>query len=411
MLKKFAFAVILLAPIPLIALLGLYRFHVAISILYSATAAVIMCETIAGIFTRKDYKRVNVSATAIICAYLPNEADIILKTLAHFRTLPFDQVILAYNTPKPMPLIEGLIKELPYVEAVSVPGSTSKAENLNYVLDNDLIQSPHVALFDADHYPEEEAVNRAANWLNEGYDAVQGRCIIRNRGNWLTRLVAAEFDTVYRLLHLSRFNLSGTAIFGGSNGYWKTESLSKLRFRKVLTEDIDMSLRALAQGVRIAHDPNIVSTEEAPETISALWKQRVRWSHGWLEVTLWHTPKLLFSKHLNPWAKLYWAYNLVYREVFSFLSFSVVFVLGAYFVLGGDRNSPLFLWTTAFTLSSIFVCSAISKAFCDYKTMPYLFAVNVLATFPFTMAKSLITTQAWSRHLTKDQTWEATKRA
>ena len=419
-IKSLVFTCIIMAPIPAIAALGLYNFHLLISVLYSFTALLILLETISG-FPIPDIdkewaegQRSLIPCTAVIAAYLPNEAEGILETLSHFLALPFDRVLLAYNTPADMPEIETQLEILSSLtdklSVVRVEGSTSKAENLNRIIQGDFVDTEMVAIFDADHRPDSSSPAIASYWLSSGYDAVQGRCIIRDSQSWLDKVVSAEFDTVYRLLHNSRFNLTGTAIFGGSNGYWRASVLKQFLFKKVLTEDIELSLRALAQGVRVAHDPNIISTEEAPPSLLALWKQRVRWSHGWLAVTLMHSKKVLRSRHLSLGARLYWAYNLIYREIFSFLSFSVVFVLAAYLFLDTGRSSAIFAATTVFTVGSILACTWVSAIACKLPGHQYYAIANLIGTFPFTLMKSIVTTMAWTRQITNDNKWEATAR-
>ena len=415
MKKSFVFSLITFFPLPIIFLVGVFNFHLFISILYTLTAAVIAIEIVAGSFVRKEYGCITKPTTAIIPAYLPNEKEIIFDTLQHFlEKTNFSNVLLVYNSPKEFPEVEQKLAEWSQTNEkltiLKVPNSKSKAENLNAALDSGLITTEYLAIFDADHKPNQSSLQYAITWLNEGYDAVQGRCIISNRVNWLTKMIAAEFDTVYRLLHNSRFNISGTGIFGGSNCYWKTASLNKYRFNDVLTEDIDLSLRALSQGTKIAHDPNLISCEEAPETIRALWKQRVRWSSGWLEVTLKHSKKMMFSSHLNLFAKIYWFYNLIYREIFSFLSLSIVFILSSYFIFSIEATSRFFPITTFFTVGCIFFVTAMSKLTCDRGKYKFLAIINLATVYPFTMVKSLITTMAWTRYLVGDKSWMPTQR-
>ena len=70
-------------------------------------------------------------ATAIICAYMPNEAGTIMETLDCFLNQGYPgglQVILAYNTPNPMPIekeLHGLADRFPNLDVVRVEGSTS----------------------------------------------------------------------------------------------------------------------------------------------------------------------------------------------------------------------------------------------------------------------------------------------
>ena len=77
-------------------------------------------------------------------------------------------------------------------------------------------------------------------------------------GNFLN----IEFNQIYNIHHQARKKLWNFAIFGGSNGYFKTEVLKKISFNQnMLTEDIDLTVRALLSGYKIAFDSTIVSYE------------------------------------------------------------------------------------------------------------------------------------------------------
>ena len=110
----------------------------------------------------------------------------------------------------------------------------------------------------------------------------------------LAKLVAVEFEQIYAVAHPGRAAVHGFGIFGGSNGYWRASALERIRLRgSFLTEDIEASMRLLAAGGRIVNDPGLISRELAPETISALWKQRMRWAQGWFQVSVRHLPPIL----------------------------------------------------------------------------------------------------------------------
>ena len=412
--KSLVFSLFLFFPLPLILLVGVFHFHLFISILYLITSVLIFAEICCGIKTRQEYGAVILPTTAVIVAYLPNEKDIIVETLEHYlHNTEFSHVILAYNTPKPLE-VEAVLRDMENkysnLKLIRVPNSSSKAENLNYVLEGSYVNTDYLAIFDTDHRPCKEGLQYALTWLLEGYAAVQGRCLIHNRETPVGRIVAPEFDLIYRLLHTARFNITGSGIFGGSNGYWKKEIISQFRFRKVLTEDIDLSLRVLDCGYKIAHDPNVISLEEAPESLGALWKQRVRWAQGWLEVTLALTPKLMMSKHLGFFTKIYWFYNLVYRELFCLFSFSIFFVLLFYYILGVDEGHMLFPVSTGITSFAILVYALVSKFTCKVEGYEFEFTFNTLATYPYTNFKSLITFMAWTKNILRDTSWLTTSR-
>lgn len=260
--------------------------------------------------------------TALVVAYLPNEQGIILTTINHLLNtvdVPRDklQVILAYNTPDDLPVE----RELQHLAAIDprflllrVDGSQSKAENINAALP--YITGEVTGLFDSDHLPEPACFDKAVRWIQDGYDAVQGRCVIRNEHeNCLTRMIAIEFAIMYAVLHTAGSVLTGTAVFGGSNGYWRTQALRSLRMEQaMLTEDIDVTVRALLAGYRLVHDRSLVSTELAPTTVSGWFYQRLRWAQGWYQATRKHTRAVAGSAAMNRWQRLYWMYMLPCRE-------------------------------------------------------------------------------------------------
>lgn len=83
--------------------------------------------------------------------------------------------------------------------------------------------------------------------------------------------MAVEFETIYSVSHPGRQRLHDFGIFGGSNGYWRTDLLRSIRMRgSMLTEDIDSALRVVERGGRIVSDPFLVTRELAPTTLKAL---------------------------------------------------------------------------------------------------------------------------------------------
>lgn len=230
--------------------------------------------------------------TVVIPAYLPAEQDIILDTLNHFLSLKLPiKVILTYNTPYDLP-IEKHFQKLP-IRALKVPNSKSKAENINYILRH--IKTKYVAIFDADHAPLADNFSKALYWLQNGCDIVQGACFPLPNSP-LAMFLSVEFNQMYNINHIARPRLWNFAIFGGSNGYFKTKILKQLAFdQTMLTEDIDLSLRALLSQKKIHFDRTIISYEKAPKNLKELWKQRTRWSQGWLQVSCKYAKVILCS--------------------------------------------------------------------------------------------------------------------
>lgn len=360
----------------------------------------------------------------VVVAYLPNEQSIILETLNHILTqVRWPQsrleVILAYNTPTTLPVeadLHMLSRHYPTLKLLRVEDSTSKAENLNAALK--VISGEMTCIFDADHHPSADCLERAWAWLEHGrYDLVQGRNVIRNHNEtWLTRLIAIEFESLYGVSHYGRSLLVDTALFGGSNGYWRTSALQETCFRStMLTEDIDATLRALMKGYRIVHDPYVVTTELAPSDVPALWSQRRRWSQGWLEVALAHQQRVMRSRHFDLPQRSYWLIMLLYSEAFHPLALQIIPMTFSLSLAGLAMSTSLFKFTlmsTVFTLFSgfyqVFAAMRFRNPVIAFPTS-YFVLYSLLSPFYFWF-KSLVAVVALSYHLGGRREWHVTRR-
>ncbi len=434
---------------------NLLPLHVLIPILYFVTSVVVISEAIAavvghfpglkrkirrGIIQRtfrflrvsslpsriraRDPRRQVPRSTIIVAAYLPNEQRIILDTLRHILTTVDRpeaglEVILAYNTPVRLPVEEDLQRlaaVYPELRLLAVEGSHSKAENVNAALQ--IVTGEITCILDADHWPVADCLERAWSWLKSGqYDVVQGRNVIRNYSrNFLTRLVAIEFECMYGVSHPAKSLLVDTAMFCGSNGYWRTSVLRRIRLcPNALTEDIDATLRALLTGHRIVHDPNIVATELAPVDLSSFWSQRKRWAQGWLEVTLTHQLPLLRSPYLDLWQKFYWTILLLYSAAFHFIALQI---FPMFFSLALSHSVPPpftqdYVWATTLLTLLSGPCQALAGMRVQNSVVRYPLADFLLycLLIPFyCILKNIIAVIAIYDHLLGETEWVVTNR-
>ncbi|HSM82172.1 MAG TPA: glycosyltransferase family 2 protein [Nodosilinea sp.] len=360
----------------------------------------------------------------VVVAYLPNEQDIIEDTLIHWLTevTPPTQgweIILAYNTPTRLPVedrLRDLAWQFPALVLLPVAHSHSKAENLNAALP--VIRGEMVGVFDADHHPAVDCLSRAWAWLEQGqYDVVQGRNIIRNaEDNWLTQLIAVEFECIYGVSHYGRSLLADTALFAGSNGYWRTAALRHVGFHHTrLTEDIDATVRGLLGGYRLVHDPAIVTTELAPDNLRGLWLQRQRWSQGWLEVAGLYLGRVLRSQHLDAAQKPYWVMMLLFSQGFYPLVWQVIPMLLSIHLSGSSRdlnfenlNLVLMALLTLSAMLQVAVAMQLRPAHSAYSLRHGL--LYCLLSPVFFWLKVLIGMVALVNHLCGSRVWHVTAR-
>ncbi|MDQ8045095.1 MAG: glycosyltransferase family 2 protein [Solirubrobacteraceae bacterium] len=402
-----------------------------VSVAYLTTCALMLIE--ANLAFRKNLRPPPPAAsdgwtpevTLLVVAYLPNEAGLVRQTLEHLcREVDLPgvqpQVLLAYNTPTPMPIeqeLQQLAHEIPALDVIRVDGSTSKAENVMGVLP--FVRGEVVAILDTDHHLHREAAHLALRWFDGGYDIVQGRCVVRNaRHNLLTRIVSFEFETIYGIAHAGRSLLVDTGIFGGANGWWRTSVLREIGLdHRMLTEDIDASLRALMAGHRIVHDRDVISTELAPVTLPAWWRQRTRWAQGWFQVTLRHARDMRHTPVLPLPTRIYWGMMLTWREMFPLISLQVASIVAADTILGRGlhlKTDPFLIFTTTVTFVSGALVGAAAWRVATRETRDQLSVVwavvGCILILPYTLLRNAVAIAAIVRELVGDRRWMVTRR-
>lgn len=360
-------------------------------------------------------------ASAIIAAYLPNEQATIVETVRCFLALQYAgelQVILAYNTSRPLPVeqeLAAIAAADPRLVLLAVQPSTSKAQNVNAALA--VATGTFVGIFDADHHPMPDAFERAWRWLSAGHDVVQGHCVVRNgEDSAVARMVAVEFEQIYGVGHIGRQRLHGFGVFGGSGGFWRTEVLRSIRMRgDRLTEDIDSSIRALRAGYRVVNDRDLISRELAPTTWSALWKQRIRWAQGWHEVSRYNWRAMLTDPGLTGRQRFGLGQLLLWREWYMWVTPLIWSLL--LFAVWRDGalsiSSPVLILLTV----AVLACGPIQLLFAHRVADPQIRArrwwwwsyllVNLVLYQEY---KNLIGRVAQIKHLMGERHWTVTPR-
>ncbi|WP_133867772.1 glycosyltransferase [Ilumatobacter fluminis] len=362
-------------------------------------------------------------ASAIICAYLPNEAATIMDTLDAFLNQGYPgglQVILAYNTPNPMAVereLHALADRHDDLEVVKIEGSTSKAQNVNAVLH--MATGEFTGMFDADHMPRPGSFERSWRWLANGYDVVQGHCMTRNGDEtWLAKMIAVEFESIYAVAHPGRAKLHRFGVFGGSNGYWRTDLLHETRMRgSMLTEDIDSSMRTVERGLKIRSDRDVVSRELATTTMKQVWNQRLRWAQGWFQVTMMHTARVWRSAGLNVRQKVGATYLLGWREVYPWLSLQVFPLVAYWYMSRGQMISagwPILFFTTVFVLhvgphQTWYAYKLADPEIKQHKS--WFWGYLLFSTFFYTEYKNVIARVAHIKEFVGERAWKVTPRS
>jgi cellulose synthase/poly-beta-1,6-N-acetylglucosamine synthase-like glycosyltransferase len=183
-------------------------------------------------------------------------------------------------------------------------GPRTKPKALNVAMP--FVRGEFVAVYDAEDRPEPDQLRTAMQEFAAGEHrlaCVQARLTIDNSAdNWLTRLFAAEYATLFDVLLPGLANWRLPLPLGGSSNHFRTAVLRQVRGWDPynVTEDADLGMRLARLGYRCS--VIAASTyEEAPARLKPWLRQRTRWCKGWMQTWLVHmrTPGRL-ARELGP---------------------------------------------------------------------------------------------------------------
>ena len=175
-------------------------------------------------------------------------------------------------------------------------------------IDGDAILDSRAALWIMTHFVYEARVG-----------AVTGNPRVRNRSSLLGRIQVGEFSSIVGMIKRAQriygrvFTVSG--VIAGFRkaalqdvGYWSLD---------MVTEDIDISWKLQINHWDVRFEPLAFCWILMPESFKGLWRQRLRWSQGGVEVLLKYFRTILRWRKRRMWlvyaeycASVCWAYGM-----------------------------------------------------------------------------------------------------
>jgi cellulose synthase/poly-beta-1,6-N-acetylglucosamine synthase-like glycosyltransferase len=247
-------------------------------------------------------------------------------------------------------------------------GGQGKAHTLNHglaiILADDWMQA--LLIMDADVVYERDSLRKLTRHLADpGVGAVTAYIKEGSRpGNYLTRFIAFEYATAQAAERRAQNVFGFIACLAGGAQLHSRANLEALGGRidtTSLAEDTFTTFNTQLRGARVVFDGNAVAWAEEPGSVDGLWKQRLRWARGNVQVTsrfrhLWFRP----SRHRQLGGVLFglgW-FSLFLQPVFMITSSVGLVVLfftahdGAYaaFRLLWLLSLVSYLFVTSFTL-------------------------------------------------------------
>lgn len=252
-----------------------------------------------------------------------NEEDNVRETVTQLLNQKYpDFEVIAINDgsgDRTQEILEELAKQDKRLRVIRLATNQGKAVGLNMAalltgkefmvcIDGDTLLDEHAVAWFMQHFIHNPRVG-----------AVTGNPRVRNRSTLIGRVQVGEFSSIIGLIKRAQrvygrlFTVSGvisafrkTALH--DVGYWSPE---------MLTEDMDVSWKLQLAHWDIRFEPKALCWILMPETLAGLWKQRLRWAMGGIQVLLKFSSLLFSWRKRRMWIiyvefviSLVWAYML-----------------------------------------------------------------------------------------------------
>lgn len=195
-------------------------------------------------------------------------------------------------------------KGIDYIELIRRPERKGyKAGALAYGLDH--TDTDCIAVFDADFLPSTEFLRQTMPYFsdNEQLALIQTRWAHLNHGfNWLTRVQALSIDGHFAIEQVARNRGRLPMSMNGTGGIWRVQAIRDAGgwSSSTLTEDLDLSYRALMRGWDFLYLVDVPVPGELPPQLQAYKTQQARWATGSTECLIKHGIPLMRSPRFSP---------------------------------------------------------------------------------------------------------------
>ena len=265
-----------------------------------------------------------------------------------------------------------------------------------YALDFLLSHIPHeydaYLVLDADNVIAPDYIRHMDQTLSDGYKIATSYRNSKNYGdNWISAGYALWFLRESRYLNGARYTIGSSCAVSGTGFAFTREILDRIGSWHffLLTEDIEFTIDNVVHGEKIGYCREAVLYDEQPSDFRQSWRQRLRWSRGYLQVFGRYGLDLMKGMFGGSFSCYDMAMNIMPAAVLSCVSI-VVNVAAAIqtFLAGGDLSGLLLsvaqlvanLYLTLFALGAITTVSEWRQIHCSsFKKVLYAF------TFPLFM--------------------------
>ena len=167
---------------------------------------------------------------------------------------------------------------------------------LLYKLDELGLSYDAYIVIDADNILDPNYVAAMCGCMERGHDIITCYRNSKNYGdNWLSAGIGLWFLRESRYLNGARAAVGSSCAVSGTGFLFTREILERCGGWHffLLTEDIEFTIDNVTDGVKIGYCPDAIVYDEQPVTFSQSWRQRMRWSRGYIQVFARYAARLM----------------------------------------------------------------------------------------------------------------------
>jgi len=247
-------------------------------------------------------------------------------------------------------------------------------------------------VFDADNVLEEDFISEMNKTFCDGHNIVTSYRNSKNYGdNWISAGYALWYVRESRFLNNARHLLGASCAVSGTGFLFSHKILKECGGWKffLLTEDIEFSAHNILKGEKIAFCSGAYLYDEQPVKFRQAWRQRLRWSKGYLQVLKKHGWGLTKGIFRGSYSCFDLMMNIMPAMVLSIACIFLDLGFGVYNLIIGENaiillqavlQILLVAYTTLFLVGSIATLTEWERIYCPaWKKILYAF------TFPLFM--------------------------
>jgi cellulose synthase/poly-beta-1,6-N-acetylglucosamine synthase-like glycosyltransferase len=146
-----------------------------------------------------------------------------------------------------------------------------------------------ICYFDADSLAHPDFLKAVNDHVNAGEQVIQGHQLAKNRDGWISRILAAGHIISNRFFQKPKHDIGLSATLHGKGMCFTIDVAKEFPWDETcLTEDLEMQMRLVRNGVRIAWAEEAIVFDEEPTKIKQYIKRTVRWTRGSLDTARRH---------------------------------------------------------------------------------------------------------------------------